>query len=152
MVVLCGHRSFMILVLYAQDNNHARWLLMDKDQLKFSYDFVMEPGEDRTLASLDHLLSTNKYKLSDIKAVFLAVKTASLTQVKLYTATINALAWQYNWPVVGEFYFSGHFEDLLPKLLKKLKRLSKFKQLEVRYQKQPVITISKKQAKYKISK
>jgi hypothetical protein len=142
----------MILVLYVKDNNNAQWLLIEDGKIKFSHDFSMEVGEDRTLESLDQLLAKNKIDFTDIKGAVLAVREASLTQVKLYTATINTLGWQYNWPLVGEYYFELDFEILLPKLLKQLSGQSKFEQLQVSYRKGPDITVSKKQPKYKISK
>ena len=142
----------MIVVLHVKDNNNAEWLLVESGDVKFSYDFSMGVGEDKTLASLDEVLAKNKIKLKDIKGAILVVREASLTQVKLYTATINTLGWQHAWPVVGKYYFTEDFKDLLLKLLKQLAAKSKFEQLEVDYRRKPDITISKKQPKYKISK
>ncbi|MBT6691445.1 hypothetical protein HOB10_03895 [Candidatus Parcubacteria bacterium] len=141
----------MILALHVKDNNNAQWLLIEDGNIEFSHDFSMGVGEDKTLASLDDILKENKLALADIKGMVLAIREASLTQVKLYTATINALGWQHSLPVIGEFYFTGEFDVLLPKLLDRLAQQSKFEQLKVKYQRGPDITISKKQPKYKIS-
>lgn len=112
----------------------------------------MAIGQDNSLVELDKLLKQAKIKLSDIKGLALVVKDSSLTQLRILTTVINTLGWQLNVPVAAKFYYQGNFVKLLPKLLNDISQTKKFAVINIKYQHQPDITISKKVAKYKISK
>ena len=133
----------MILILHIIDKNKATWILDDQ-----GHSFAMEPGRDNILAELDKL----KVDWKKISGLVLVVKEASLTQVKIFTAIINTLAWQFDLPVVGEFYYQEKFEQVLQLLQKKLSTQTKFEPLRVEYQHNPDITISQKQPKFIITK
>lgn len=137
----------MVLVLHIENKNKASWLVVNKEVDK-QLDFAMVPAEDNILAELDKL----KVNFDSIKGIGLIINDASLTQVKIFTATINTLGWQFDVPVVGEFYVKQTIDKILPKLVKKIEDTKKFKALEVKYKHKADITISKKQAKYKIGK
>ncbi|RJQ34872.1 hypothetical protein C4566_01515 [Candidatus Parcubacteria bacterium] len=142
----------MILILYLKDRDRAAWLAVLNDSIKLSHDFLLISSQDSLLLNLDIFLKKNKLKLTSFSALILAIHQASLTQVKIATATANVLAWRFNWPLVGSFYFKEDFLLLLPKLLKNIKAKSKFSLLKVKYERQPDITISKKKPKFKIKK
>ena len=142
----------MILVFNILSTEQAAWLVIKKDQLVFQKDFIIQRGEDKSLLYLQEMLDNNKLKLKDFKALVLLVKDASMTQVKIFTTTVNTLAWQFEWPIVAEYYFELDNEKMLIKALHKLSKIKKFKALSPKYSRQADITLSKKQPKYKIAK
>lgn len=142
----------MILVLNIINKEQGTWLLVEKEKVKFRYDFTMEPSQDNLLGELDIFFQQTKTDFKYLTGLILFVQEASLTQVKVFTATLNTLGWQLNLPILGEFYSSKNFASYFPKLLKKLKKQKKFKPLTVNYKKKPLITISKKRAKYVVIK
>lgn len=142
----------MILALYIKDNNHGSWVVYQNGQESFVLDFEMEIGEEQLLFYLDKFLKQNNLDLKNIQGLILAVKAASLTQIKIITATINILGWQYNLPIAYDYYFSGDFDKMLPKLLKQVAKTKKFEIIKPEYQQKPEITISQKKHKYKIEK
>jgi hypothetical protein len=142
----------MFLVLYLIDKNKARWLALENASIKFFYNFDLEFGKDSLFEGLDTFLVKNKLELKSFSGLILAVEDPSLTQVKVATTMVNTLAWYFKWPVVGEYYFSGHLEDVLVKLSKDVSKLKKFTPLKVKYQRQPDITISKKRPNFRIKK
>ena len=142
----------MILVLNILDHNKGTWSVLDKKEIKYSHQFVMIKGEDSLLLHLDKFLQNNQLTLKSFTNLALTVKEASLTQVKIFTAIINTLGWQFNIPVLAEYYYSGQLKDVLVSLLKKLSKQTKFKALKVKYKQAPDITISTKHPKYKIIK
>ena len=135
----------MILILNVKNKEKASWLLVENNEVKEVHDFIVEVGEDNLLQSLP-------VNVKDITGLILYVQEASLTQVKVFTAVINTLAWNFNIPVVGEYFNSQKLEKNLTKLLTKLSKEKKFKPLVVKYKKPAEITISKKQPKYSIIK
>jgi len=142
----------MTLVLYFKDKHQASWLVFAEGKIKAQHDFSLDSSQDSLLSNLDLFLNKNKLKLSSFSSLVLAIKQASLTQVKIATAMANILAWQYKWPIEGEFYFSGDLPALLPKIIKKLKNKKNFSLLKVKYERQPDISISKKKPKFRIKK
>jgi len=146
----------MFLVLSILSNNQGVWLVVKNSQIFLTRNFDIIRGEDKSLLHLQKILDNNGLKLEDFSGFILLLKEASLTQVKIFTTTANTLAWQFDWPIVAEYYFSakgrGDNEKILAKVLKKIARLKKFKAITPKYHRQVDITISKKQAKYKISK
>lgn len=141
----------MYLVLYI-NNKQAIWLATKGTEIKFQYTFDLKSGQDVLFSGLDKFLTTHKLKLKDFSGIMLAIQEASLTQTKVSTAMLNALAWSFGRPIVGEYYFSGKFAAILPKLSKNISQSKKFKLLSVKYQRKPDITISKKKPKFTIKK
>ncbi len=135
----------MILILHIQNKEKASWLVVEKKVDK-QLDFDMKTSEDNILAKLDKL----KIDLQTATGLGLVINDASLTQVKIFTAIINTLGWQFDIPVAGEFYTDKKIADVLPGIIKKIDDAKKFMPLEVKYQHKADITISKKQPKYKI--
>ncbi len=121
-------------------------------EIKFQYTFDLRVGQDSLFLGLDSFLSKSKLKLKDFSGIILAIEEASLTQVKVSTAMLNALAWNFGWPIVGEYYFTADFDKILAKLLKKISKLKEFEPLEVKYKRKADITISKKKPKFKLKK
>ena len=146
----------MILVLDIISSEKGSWLAVKNGQIIFFHSFNIDKGEDQSLLYLEKMLSKNKLKLHNFFSFILLIKEASLTQVKVFTTMANTLAWNFNWPIVAEYYFSatGGQENnmILNKALKKLSKIKKFKAISAKYYRQAEITISKKKAKYKISK
>ncbi len=138
----------MILVLNIEDHNKASWLVVENKEIKYSHDFVMNKGEDSTLLQLDNLFKKNKLGFKDIKGLALTVKEASLTQVKIFTAIINTIGWQFNLPVTAQYYQ----ELSIAKILKDLAKQKKFKALIAKYKNKAEITISKKPKRYSLVK
>ena len=132
----------MILVFNVISNEKAAWLVIKKEQLIFRKDFDIKRGEDKSLLHLQEMLDNNKLKLKDFKGLVLLVKDASMTQVKIFTTTVNTLAWQFEWPIVAEYYFKEDNEKILLKALRKLSKIKKFKALSPKYSRQADITIS----------
>ncbi|MBT7228139.1 hypothetical protein HN859_01345 [Candidatus Parcubacteria bacterium] len=135
----------MILILHIQNKEKASWLIVNK-KVEQQLDFDMQPAEDNILAKLDEL----KIDLQTVNGLGLVVNDASLTQVKIFTAIINTMGWQFDIPAVGEFYTDKNINDVLPEIIKKIEDSQKFSPLEVKYQHKADITISKKQPKYKM--
>lgn len=121
-------------------------------EILFQYTFDLQVGQDSLFLGLDTFLSKGKFKLKDFSGIILAIAEASLTQVKVSTAMLNALAWNFGWPIVGEYYFTIDFDKVLPKLIKKASQSKYFKPLEVKYKRKADITISKKRPKFKLKK
>lgn len=142
----------MILVLNIISSEKGSWLVIEDHQIIFSYNFHIARGEDQSLLYLEKMLSKNKLKLQNFSGFVLLVKEASLTQVKVFTTVANTLAWNFNWPIVAEYYFKGDIDKVLIRLLNKLSKIKKFKAITAKYYRQAEITISKKKAKYKIGK
>ena len=138
----------MILVLNILNKNKASYLLIKDTQIISSYNFILEVGTESILKELNIFLKKYKLKLKDIKGFILLIKEASLTQVKVIITIINTLAWNFNIPVQGKFYFQEDYQELLPSLLKKVEANNKFKALKVEYKQKPSITLSKKKIKY----
>lgn len=142
----------MILVLSILNNNHGAWLAVKDNKVFLTHNFDMIRGEDKSLLQLEKMLDRGHLKLKDFSGFILLIKEASLTQIKIFTVSANTLAWQFNWPIVAQYYFKEDNEKMLFKLLKKIIKLKKFKAISPAYIRQADITISKKQPKYKISK
>lgn len=142
----------MILVLNVTDSDKGSWQIVENNKIVLSYEFVMVRGEDTILLHLDRFLNKHKLSLADIKKFILLVKEASLTQVKIFTTIANTLAWHFDWPIVADYYFKGDSVKVLDRLIKKLSKIRKFKAVSAKYKRKAEITISKKKAKYKISK
>ena len=81
------------------------YLLIKDTQIICSYNFILEVGTESILKELNIFLKKYKLKLKDIKGFILFIKEASLTQVKVIITIINTLAWNFNIPVQGKFYF-----------------------------------------------
>lgn len=142
----------MVLVLSISSKEQGAWLAVKANKIFLTHSFDVIRGEDKSLLQLQKMLDNNNLKLKDFSSFILLVKEASMTQVKIFTITANTLAWQFNWPIVADYYFEEDNEKILSKLLKKLAKLKKFKALSPKYSRQVDITISKKQAKYKLVK
>jgi hypothetical protein len=114
--------------------------------------FELNFDEDQVLTKLFFLLKKNKLKISKVKAFALLLQDASLTQVKVSTATINALAWQSGAKVYADYAFKGELEASLLKILDKLAKIKNFKALKAVYARKPEITISQKKHKFTLVK
>ncbi len=112
--------------------------------------FELNFDEDQVLTKLFFLLKKNKLKIPKVKAFVLLLQDASLTQVKVSTATINALAWQSGAKVYADYTFKGELEGSLLKILDKLAKIKNFKALKAVYARKPEITISQKKHKFKL--
>jgi len=142
----------MILVLNILSIAKGSWLVVKNKQIIFSHDFKISRGEDKSLLELNKLLKDNKLKLENFSGFILLVKDASMTQVKIFTTTVNTLAWQFNWPILAEYYFKEESNKVLDKLLNKLSKVKKFKAVSPKYSRQAEITKSKKKVNYTIVK
>jgi len=138
----------MILVLNILERSKASFLLIKDRQIIFEYNFILERGEESILKELNTFLKKKKVLLKDLKGLILFIKEASLTQVKVILTIINTLAWNFNIPVQGKFYFSEDYQKLLPVLIKKIENNKNFKSLVIEYKQKPNITLSKKKIKY----
>jgi len=138
----------MILVLNILERSKASFLLIKDRQIIFEYNFILERGEESILKELNTFLKKKKVLLKDLKGLILFIKEASLTQVKVILTIINTLAWNFNIPVQGKFYFSEDYQKLLPVLIKKIENSKNFKALVIEYKQKPNITLSKKKIKY----
>jgi hypothetical protein len=142
----------MILILNIINKQQGIWILLGEEQVKFAHGFSMQPSQDNLLLELDKFFKKRKISFKDLKGLILFVQEASLTQVKVFTATLNTLGWQFSLPVVGEFFSQTSLEKVLPKLLKFFKKQKSFQPLAVKYKNKPLITISKKKPKYVVIK
>lgn len=142
----------MILVLNILSVDKAAWLIVRDSQIVLSHYFDLTRGEDDSLRHLEEFLIDNKLIIKDLKSFVLLIKEASLTQVKILTTMANTLAWQFNCPIVADYYFAEDNDQALAKALKKIKVIKKFKAISPKYNRQAEITISNKKAKYIISK
>ena len=138
----------MILVLNILERSKASFLLIKDRQIIFEYNFILERGEESILKELNTFLKKKKVLLKDLKGLILFIKAASLTQVKVILTIINTLAWNFNIPVQGKFYFSEDYQKLLPVLIKKIENSKNFKALVIEYKQKPNITLSQKKSKY----
>ena len=138
----------MILVLNILDRNNGSYLIFKKGKIIFSYNFILEIGEESILKELDIFLKKNKILLNNIKGLILLIKESSLTQVKVIFIIINTLGWNLNIPVVCKFYFFKDFKELLPNLINKIENNKSFKYLDIKYKQKPNITLSQKKSKY----
>jgi hypothetical protein len=142
----------MVLALSILNNNHGAWLVVKDNKVFLAHHFDMVRGEDKSLLQLQKMLDKNHLKLKNFSGFILLIKEASMTQVKIFTVSANTLAWQFNWPIVAQYYFKEDDEKILLKLSKKIAKLKKFKAIQAKYNRLVDITISKKQAKYKVNK
>jgi len=141
----------MILILSILERNRGAWLLSRQGKLS-KQDFNLEPGSDQLLFFLDKFLKKEKVSLKKIKGIIFLLREASLTQIKVFTTTINTIAWYFDLPVKAKFYFKGDFDQLLNKTIASFPKKQKFAPIKAEYNRETVITLSKKQAKYKISR
>ncbi len=142
----------MILVLNIINRQKAEWLLVKNNKIFYRHLFALQFDQDQVLTKLAFLLKKNKLKISQIKSLALLLQDASLTQVKVMTAMINALAWQNEAKVYADYSFVGEVSDFLDKILKKISKIKKFKPLKVVYSRAPEITISQKKHKFQLVK
>jgi hypothetical protein len=142
----------MTLVFNILSKEQGAWQIVEDSQVLMTHNFNIIRGEDQSLLHLNELLTNNKLKFKDLSAFVLLVKDASMTQVKIFTTVSNTLAWQFDWPIVADFYFKEDNDKMLAKLLKKLAKIKKFKAINPKYSRPVDISISKKQPKYKIVK
>jgi hypothetical protein len=71
--------------------------------------FELNFDEDQVLTKLFFLLKKNKLKIVKVKAFVLLLQAGSLTQIKVSTATINALAWQNEAKAYADYSFKEIF-------------------------------------------
>ncbi len=142
----------MILVLNIINKQKAEWLLLRNKKIIYRLAFKLDFDKDQILSKLFVLLKKNKLSISKIKAFILLFQEGSLTQIKVSTATINALAWCSGAKVYADYNFRGELSDSLVKILSKLDKIKKFKALRVVYARKPEITISQKKHKFTIMK
>ena len=142
----------MFIILHSLNKTTAQWLIIKKDKILARGVFKLSPDHDKLLLTLDRLLKKYKISLAKSKGLVLLVHEATLTQIKLFTATINTLAWQYDLPVTADWSYVGRVEDDFNKISVAFKKIKKFKPLVITYQRPPEITISKKKSKFIIKK
>jgi len=142
----------MILVLNIINRQKAEWLLVRNSQIVYQQHFALQLDQDRVLVKLFFLLKKNKLKVQKIKSFVLLFQSGSLTQIKVMTAIINALAWQNNAKAYADYSFQGEVLDSLEGILLKVSKIKKFRPLKVVYAREPEITISQKKHKFKLIK
>ena len=148
----------MNLILNILDNNQAEWILVNDINKK--HQFTMQPGEENILAELDVFLNKEKITLDKITGLGLAIKQASLTQVKVQVTIINTLGWQLQVPVASVFYYQDDLkiEELVEQISARGgsasggKKQKTFQAIKPEYQQAAEITISKKTPKFIITK
>ena len=138
----------MILVLNILDNNQAELILVQNKEIR--HQFAMQSGEENILAELDAFLNQQKVKLADIVGLGLAIKKASLTQVKVQVTIINTLGWELQIPTASQFYYQGDLK--IEELIAKIKKQKNFQAIKPEYQQAAEITIIKKPSKFTIIK
>ena len=141
----------MTLVLQILAKDKTQWSLYQAEQLIASQIVDKFEQQDNFLASLDQLLQQQNIHLDQIESMALLVKEASLTQVKLATAIINALAWTNNKPVAGNFFYQTSDDKALAGAFIQLAKQQSFAPLSVKYLKPVDITISKKVNKFSLT-
>ena len=142
----------MILVLNIINRQRAQWWLIKNKKIIYHLPFELNFDEDQVLTKLFFLLKKNKLQIVKIKAFALLLQDASLTQIKVTTATINALAWASGAKAYADYSFQGDFQDSLAHILAKLAKIKKFKPLKVVYARETEITISQKKNKFQLVK
>lgn len=142
----------MILVLNIINRQRAEWWLIKNKKIIYHLPFKLNFDEDQVLTKLFFLLKKNKLQIVKIKAFVLLFQAGSLTQIKVTTAMINALAWQNEAKAYADYSFQGDFQDSLSQILAKLAKIKKFKPLKVVYAREPEITISQKKNKFELVK
>jgi hypothetical protein len=142
----------MTLILYIISREQAQWLIVNNNKIVYQLQFDLKFDQDEVLGKLFFLLKKNKLKISKIKSFGLLIEEASLTQIKVSTAVINALAWQSGAKVYANYNFKGKIEDSLLKVSDKLAKIKQFKALKAVYARKPEITISQKKHKFKLVK
>ncbi len=141
----------MILVLNIKVKEQALWQLYQDDKLIASQLVAKFEQNDSFLASLDKLFEKTGKNLKLVKSFILLVKEASLTQLKLATAIINALAWLEAKPIAGEFFYHLTEAEVLSQQFVKISKIKEFTPLKVEYLRPVDITISKKVNKFKLT-
>lgn len=142
----------MTLILNILDKHKAYWLLADVNKIKYNHNFALLRGEEKILQELDSFLNKNNFELKNVKNIILLAGDISMTQIKVVTAMINALAWQLDIPVTASFNYQGDFESAWQRNNKILEKIKTFMPLKVEYRHQPNITASQKQYDFVISK
>lgn len=142
----------MILIFFVRDHHNASWILSDGKKIKYLSDFEIKRGEENNLEHLDILFKKYRISWAKVKGLIFLVQNASLTQIKVMATMINTIAWTYNLPLSGQYYFKKNWEDILDRQIKKIKSLKKFKPLPVHYQHPTEITISHKKNKFQLLK
>jgi accessory colonization factor AcfC len=137
----------MILILNILDNNKAEWILAEK---KKQCAFDMQAGQENILTEFDDCLHQENIELRNITGFGLAIKQASLTQVKVQVTIINTLGWQLQVPVVADFYYQGDLK--IEDLVNKIEKQKDFKAIKPEYQREAEVTVSKKTPKFTIAK
>ena len=137
----------MILILNILDNNKAEWILAEK---KKQCAFDMQAGQENILTEFDDCLHQENIELRNITGFGLAIKQASLTQVKVQVTIINTLGWQLQVPVVADFYYQGDLK--IEDLVNKIENQKDFKAIKPEYQREAEVTVSKKTPKFTIAK
>ena len=137
----------MILILNILDNNKAEWILAEK---KNQCAFDMQAGQENILTEFDDCLHQENIELRNITGFGLAIKQASLTQVKVQVTIINTLGWQLQVPVVADFYYQGDLK--IEDLVNKIEKQKDFKAIKPEYQREAEVTVSKKTPKFTIAK
>ena len=140
----------MILILSVLKKNKAAWLAEKSKGVLLRQDFDLEKGSEDLLFYLDVFLKKEKIKLKDLTALIFLLEEASLTQVKVLTASLNTIAWQLDLPTAAKFYFSGNWPTVLAKAKQELDLKKGFKPIKIQYKRSVDITLSKKKQKYKI--
>ena len=142
----------MILVLNIINRQRAEWWLIKNKKPIYHLPFELNFDEDQVLIKLFFLLKKNKLQIVKVKAFVLLLQDVSLTQIKVSTATINALAWASGAKAYADYSFQGDFKDSLSHILAKLAKIKKFKALKAVYARKPEITISQKKHKFELVK
>ena len=137
----------MILILNILDNNKAEWILAEK---KKQCAFDMQAGQENILTEFDDCLHQENIELRNITGFGLAIKQASLTQVKVQVTIINTLGWQLQVPVVADFFYQGDLK--IEDLVNKIEKQKDFKAIKPEYQREAEVTVSKKTPKFTIAK
>ena len=140
----------MILILSVLKKNKAFWLLEKSEGIFVRRDFELEKGSEDVLLNLDIFFKKEKIKPKTLTGLIFLVEEAGLTQVKVLTAILNTLAWQFDLPTASRFYFSENWSTVLAKVKKELSPKKGFKSIKAQYKRPVDISLSKKKAKYKI--
>mgnify|MGYP000514368107 CR=1 FL=1 len=114
--------------------------------LQFKNIYAKYKHSEKLLANIYKIFKDGGYKTSQLAGVLVVSGPGSFTALRIGVATVNALAWSLNIPILS-ISNKNNLDDkkLLDKNFKKILNKTKFtQQVLPKYGKQPNITFSKK--------
>ncbi len=120
-------------------------LIKDQDDFKFWRKSAKMKQSELLLKGIDQLLRDNKIKVDQIKGIGCVIGPGGFTSLRIGVVTANAMAYALKLPVVGiklDEYKDD--EDLVKKIIQKLKKVKAGETVMPVYSREPNITMKKK--------